>query len=309
MTYVYLFFFFFRWKGFVTVLPNDGEKIRFDGHAKQIKAPFIIYADFECKLVPINETVEGAKTRKKHKHVPSSFAYLIKCSFDESLDHFEIFRGEDCGQQFVQSLTEKIKTLYETYVFNKKVRLKMSASELSDFEEQWICHICKKPILSARDKERDHCHLTGNYRGCAHKKCNTKFRLNHEVSVIFHNFSKYDSHLFIKELTALESNQNIHIIPSNTETYVAVSKSVKLQSLLTAAEPSPKRQKTGKKTEKQRQKQVYLRIIYKDSFRFLSASIDSLSKSLDPDTDFKNLQKYFPSNSEMLKRKGNFFSL
>ena len=71
-----MFIFFFRWKGFVTVLPNDGEKIRFDGHAKQIKAPFIIYADFECKLVPINETVEGAKTRKKAQTRSQQFCIL-----------------------------------------------------------------------------------------------------------------------------------------------------------------------------------------------------------------------------------------
>lgn len=121
--------------------------------------------------------------------------------------------------------------------------------------------------------------------------------MKHEVPVIFHNFSKYDAHLFIKELTLLESDKNIQIIPSNTETYISVSKFVKLES---TTEPPAKRQKTGQ------EKQVYLRLDFKDSFRFMSASIDALAKSLDPTTDFKNLEKHFPQNSDMLKRKGEF---
>ena len=32
------------------------------------------------------------------------------------------------------------------------------------------CRFCEKEIIS--DKVRDHCHLTGTYRGPAHSKCN-----------------------------------------------------------------------------------------------------------------------------------------
>ena len=32
------------------------------------------------------------------------------------------------------------------------------------------CRFCEKEILS--DKVRDHCHLTGEYRGPAHNTCN-----------------------------------------------------------------------------------------------------------------------------------------
>ena len=35
-----------------------------------------------------------------------------------------------------------------------------------------ICRFCEKEILS--DKFRDHCHLTGKYRGPVHSKCNIK---------------------------------------------------------------------------------------------------------------------------------------
>lgn len=265
-----------------------------------MKAPFVVYADFECKLAPIEaDPANESKTKKKHEHVPSSFAYLIKCSFDDSLDHLEIYRGEDSAQKFVKSLTEKLKDLYESHVFNKFVPLNMTAEEEQSFQGSNICHICKKLISNPSDKVREHDHLSGKYRGCAHQECNIKYRLKHEIPVIFHNFSKYDSHLFIKELTQFESDKNIQIIPSNTETYISVSKSVKLEL---TTEPLPKRQKTGQ------EKQFYLKIEFKDSFRFLAASVDALAKSLDSKHDFKNLEKFFPQNFDILKRKGKFFS-
>ena len=78
-------------------------------------------------------------------------------------------------------------------------------------------------------KVKDYCHHTGEYRGAAHNECNRKYRLKHEVPVFFHNFSKYDAHLFIKELAEATADKNISIIPTNAETYVAVTAKVKLE--------------------------------------------------------------------------------
>ena len=46
----------------------------------------------------------------------------------------------------------------------------MSEEDKEDFENNNICQFCEKEILS--DKVRDHCHLTGNYRGPSHNNCN-----------------------------------------------------------------------------------------------------------------------------------------
>lgn len=108
-----------------------------------------------------DESMTGSKTLKKHQHVPSSFAYLIKCNFDETLDHLEVYRGEDSAKKFVKGLTEKVKDLYESHIFNKYVPLRMSLEEEEDFQRSSTCHICKKIISNRNDKVRDHCHLTG----------------------------------------------------------------------------------------------------------------------------------------------------
>ena len=63
---------------------------------------------------------------------------------------------------------------------------------------------CEKEILS--DKVRDHCHLTGNYRGPAHNVCNLNVKQKDRIFIpfAFHNFGKYDWHIFFKRLVDLE---------------------------------------------------------------------------------------------------------
>ena len=58
----------------------------------------------------------------------------------------------------------------------------------------------KKKFTS--DKVRDHCHLTGCYRGPAHSKCiiNVTQDQSNFMPFIFHNFSNYDCHMFFKKL-------------------------------------------------------------------------------------------------------------
>ena len=63
-----------------------------------------------------------------------------------------------------------------------------------------ICRFCEKIFES--DKIRDHRQLTGNYSVPGHNKCN--FNVSQKESSFtpfaFHNFSKYDCHLFFKKL-------------------------------------------------------------------------------------------------------------
>ena len=71
---------------------------------------------------------------------------------------------------------------------------------------------------------RDHCHITGKYRGTAHNACNLKLRLNPKtttIPVVFHNLRGYDSHLLMQAISKVEGE--ISCIPNNSEKYISFS--------------------------------------------------------------------------------------
>ena len=68
------------------------------------------------------------------------------------------------------------------------------------FKNNNICRFCEEETFS--DKVRDHCHLTGKYRGPSHSKCNINATEDKSTFIpfIIHNFSNYDCHLFFKKI-------------------------------------------------------------------------------------------------------------
>ena len=101
--------------------------------------------------------------------------------------------------------------------FNQPMNLtSMEEEELSAATK---CHICQKYFTENDVRVRDHCHITGIYRGAAHNKCNRNFRLTDKIPVIFHNLKGYDSYLIMQEIGKF--NMNINVISNNLEKYMA----------------------------------------------------------------------------------------
>ena len=71
------------------------------------------------------------------------------------------------------------------------------------------------------DKVRDHCHITGNYRGAAHNSCNLQLRFGNVIPVVFHDLRGYDSHLIMQAISKVDGE--IACIPNNMEKYIAFS--------------------------------------------------------------------------------------
>ena len=85
--------------------------------------------------------------------------------------------------------------------FNKN--LITTEEEKNLFQQRNSCWVCKKLIDNDEEKVRDHCHVTGKFRGAAHWGCNINFQLTNKVPVIFHNLKVFDSHLFLMSLINL----------------------------------------------------------------------------------------------------------
>ena len=91
----------------------------------------------------------------------------------------------------------------------------MSGRDESNFRKATRCHICKKKYRdndgpNKKKPVRDHCHVTGKYRGSAHLKCISKLKLSAEklkIPVIFHNVKGYDSHFIIQNIGELPKEE------------------------------------------------------------------------------------------------------
>ena len=165
--------------------------------------------------------------------------------------------------------------------FNKP--LIMTEEDEKAFQKATHCHICEKKYRVDDVPVRDHCHVTGKYRGSAHQTCNLKLQISAEkikIPVVFHNLKGYDSHFIINELGELikkeESKKEVikvNVIAQNAEKYMAFY--------------------IGK------------HLAFIDSFAFMSSSLDKLANNLE-DRDFIYTKKYFtdPVQFNLMKRKG-----
>ena len=68
------------------------------------------------------------------------------------------------------------------------------------------------------EKVRDHCHITGKFRGVTHWSCKINLQLTKNVSVMFHNLRGSDSHLIFCELNKF--GVEIDVIPNRLEKYM-----------------------------------------------------------------------------------------
>lgn len=262
--------------GIATVMPERGSFLRFKHFERLQDVPFVIYADFESLLDPcLDENMFSPNTVNIQKHIPAAFAYYVVCSYDNSLNKYRTYRGENCAETFLHYLQKDITKIYKR--LNKVVPMIFTEFDRNKFEEADNCSICALPLFD--DKVRDHCHLTGKFRGAAHSYCNIQFKLPKFVPVFFHNLSGYDCHLFIKQLGELPGR--IKVIAKTKENYISFTKFFNVSD------------------------NQYIAVRFVDSFKFLGASLEKLVASLNVD-DFNFLSRFFPDRHqfELLKRKG-----
>ena len=273
-------------------MPDKNNNIlKFNNFHKQQAVPFVIYADFEAITEKISGCIpnnDKSYTEAYQKHTDCGYGYKVVCCYDDKYTKpVQIYRGEKAVYKFMEKMLEEVKYCKKTMktCFNKP--LKMTNDDVNAFEKAKECHICNKQYSEKDIRVRDHCHITGKYRGSAHQECNLQLRLNPEeikIPVIFHNLRGYDSHFIMQEIGAIAKNHtyknkkreekqmNINVIPNNMEKYMAFM----LGNHLT----------------------------FIDSFQFMSSGLDKLVSNI-PREAFKYTSKQFKGKKlDLMVRKG-----
>ena len=273
-------------------MPNKNNNIlKYNNFHKQQAVPFVIYADFEA----IIETISSCKpndnksyTEAYQKHTDCGYGYKVVCCYDDEYTKpVQTYRGEKAVYKFIEQMLEEVKYCKKTMkqCFNKP--LKMTSDDVVAFEKAQACHICNKQYTEKDTRVRDHCHITGKYRGSAHQECNLQLRINPDeikIPVIFHNLRGYDSQFIMQEIGAIVKNHtyknkkgedtqmNINAIPNNMEKYMAFM----LGNHLT----------------------------FIDSFQFISSSLDKLVNNLPKESLIYTSQQYKDEKLDLMARKG-----
>ena len=102
----------------------------------------------------------------------------------------------------------------------------------------------------------DHCHFTGVYRGAAHNKCNLDYCFKYfKIPIFFHNLKNYDAHLIISHMEKLNIDKDkINVKAQSSEKFITFSIN---------------------------------QLEFKDSFSFLSSSLEKLVKLTKYENDEK----------------------
>ena len=245
--------------------------VKFENYSKQLLVLFKIYADFECNLQD-TEIYEGSCTKKYHDHVPCSYAYKIVCIDDRFSKLIVVYGGENVAYEFIKAILKEYKNCKKIMKKHFNKNLIMSEEEEYLFQQSNNFWICEKIINDDDAKLRDHCHVTGKFRGAAHWSCNINFQVTKRIPVIFHNLKGYNSHLIFSVLHKFDVK--ISVVPNGLEKYMAFFLGINL--------------------------------VFIDSMQFTDSSLDKLAKNLS-DKDFKYLVEEFGSrNLEILKQKGAY---
>ena len=201
-------------------------------------------------------------------------------------NQFKIYRGEKAVYKFMEKMLEEVEWCRKMTKkhFNKPVR--MTKKDQKDFEEADKCHICNKKYSEKDILVRHHCHITGKYKGSAHRDCNMNFKQADKIPVIFHYSRGCNSHFIMQEIGQIakkhtyknkkgeEQQMTINVIPNNMEKYMTFM--------------------LGK------------HLVFLDSFQFMSSSLEKLVSNL-PDKAFKYIPEAFKNEQFKLMKQNRVY--
>ena len=229
----------------------------------KIDPPMWIAADFECMNLPINNNDNVTDKLFVNKPVAIGYNIVKNPDYDNlSLEKDSCIKyfGDDCVEWFINEMLE-IESYMKIYFKNE---LEINLDTIPENFDQSTFWLCEKEFKLEDLKKnlvvKDHCLLTGKFRGLAHNNCtlNTRKALSSFVPILSHIFSGYDCHLIFEKFVIMATKKNIKInendiTAKSSEIYI----SVKIGCLK-----------------------------FLDSYRFLDASLDKLSLTL---TSFPSL--------------------
>ena len=87
-------------------MPKQGSTVEFKDGQNQFRVPFIMYADFESILEPMDPVEPGSPnpsqpyTNEVNQHMPSGWCVYSKFAYGDVDNPLRTYRGKDCIEMF-----------------------------------------------------------------------------------------------------------------------------------------------------------------------------------------------------------------
>ena len=230
-------------------------------------------------------------THKIQKHIPYGFTIYLVSRITNKMYKPICYRAktEDELENVPNELFKYLDKIskYISKKYNQTKPMIITKDQEKEYRKATICHICDKGDFK-NDKVKDHCHLTGNYRGPAHSKCNLNLKHPQNIPVFCHNSSNYDTHLFIKELA--KKYGKIDLLANTDEKYINYT----INSGF------------GYEFEDDKPRK-FVKLSFVDTFRFMASSIEKLAKNLKTH-QFKHLNEFI-KDQELIENDDDTFKI
>ena len=128
-------------------MPNSKPIVQYSDGQYQFRVPFMMYADFESILEPIQGASNNpniSSTRGVNIHTPSGWCVYSKFSHGDVTNPLTQYRGSDCVEKFCEHIISEAKRLHDS--FPEKPMAPLTKSQLKEYARATKCHICFKPF-------------------------------------------------------------------------------------------------------------------------------------------------------------------
>ena len=183
---------------------------------------FVIYCDFETLNTKHTcyPDLSKSSTTPTTKCEPCGYGYKVVCVDSRYTKPTVIFRGQHASKHFFKALLSE--RAYIKDVLSRIEPLNMTEMDELSFKSTTKCHICDQLFTDEIVKERDHCHVSGKFRGASCQSCNLNFKHPRFIPIICHGLTNFDSHIICSPI-GLFKKENISCIAKSTEKYISFS--------------------------------------------------------------------------------------
>eukprot|EP00733_Pompholyxophrys_punicea_P000062 Pompholyxophrys_punicea_v1_NODE_8_length_8388_cov_12.748020.p1 type:complete len:997 gc:universal NODE_8_length_8388_cov_12.748020:3285-6275(+) len=263
-----------------TIMPTEKNSIlKFTNYKNMNRVPFVFYSDFESALLPKSRSDNSSdpntsSTTRTHHHV--STGYCLNVVAAEGVHNpfgLTLHSGQDVAPHFLQQVQSMENDIMDLYKNKNQHPIAMTPENNQHYTLTTICVYCQGEIKPG-EKVRDHCHLTGIYRGAAHSNCNLTARTPTYIPCLFHNLKNYDAHFILNAIG--KDTGRVSCIANNEEKYISFTIN---------------------------------KVKFLDSFQFLPESLSALIDNLygkkgEGKSKFKQTILAFKEHADLMIRKG-----